>query len=125
MCHFFFSSHALRLIFLLISQMRSLRPERQGDSNPCLASPGESHLGFPTAGKRQGASPFLPLTPTPARTATGTEAQAGQATGDPKVIGGQWGGQAERMGEGGVGETLTGGNESGCEKKERGKKSRN
>lgn len=35
------------------------------------------------------------------------------------------GGQAERMGEGGVGETLTDGNESGLKKKERGKKSRN
>lgn len=33
-CHFFFSSHALRLIFLLISQIRSPRPERLGDSQP-------------------------------------------------------------------------------------------
>lgn len=51
---------------------------------------------FPLRGRGRVLVPFLPLTPTPARTPTGTEAQAGQATGDPKVVGGQWG--AKRKG---------------------------
>lgn len=132
MCHLIFPSHPLRSVFLLfISQMRSLRPRDvtlRGWGRVTSAWPpqGDVRSTFPLPlwreGQAVGVGDGLSPSPTPTPAGSLRPRQAG-SLGIPRLLEGNGG--MEKMGGGGVGETLRDGNESDLEKKERGKKSRN